>query len=332
MNLKKKVVIGLSALLICSGAAYAKQAEESISVLYENIKIMINGNQITPKDANGQEVEPFTYNGTTYLPVRAISEALDKNVGWDGETSTVSITDKAAENKVPTYKYGDVIYENPLASENDVKDFVMEGDAKVTFPNGKMRLEGNLDPSLGQASNYVYWCDKKLPDSVAIEWEFMPLSDDGLAIMFFSADGQNGKDLFDASLAKRTGEYKQYHSSDINAFHVSYYRHSTADESGFRVCNLRKSAGFNMVAQGADPLPPYEAAQAPYKMKIIKDKDVVQFFIQDTKTGIELMPFEFIDDGKTYSDLLEGGYIGFRQKTPLVAEYSNLKVYSLERE
>ncbi|MCX7714435.1 MAG: YesU family protein [Clostridia bacterium] len=230
-----------------------------------------------------------------------------------------------------SFKYGDLIYENPLSSEADVSGFVMEGDAKVSFPNGRMRLENNLDPSLGQASNYVFWCNKKLPDSVAIEWEFTPISEPGLAIMFFSADGQNGKDLFDTSLAKRTGEYKQYHSSDINAFHVSYFRHSTPDESGFRVCNLRKSAGFYMVAQGADPLPPAEAVQKPYKLTIIKDKEIVRFFISDPVTGIELMPFEFVDNGTSYGDILGGGYIGFRQKAPLVAEYSNLKVYSVER-
>lgn len=36
-------------------------------------------------------VEPFTVNGTTYLPVRAIGEALGKDVKWDGETKTVYV-------------------------------------------------------------------------------------------------------------------------------------------------------------------------------------------------------------------------------------------------
>lgn len=30
------------------------------------------GVKIEPKDATGETVEPFIYNGTTYLPVRAI--------------------------------------------------------------------------------------------------------------------------------------------------------------------------------------------------------------------------------------------------------------------
>jgi len=341
MKKKTKIMLIAAALLTSALSAYAGNVGNVVNIeaVYNDISLMINGSKITPADANGEIVEPFIYNGTTYLPVRAVSEALNKDVDWNAESNTVSISDKKTDssefkNEKKTgyvFEKGELIYENPLASENDVKDFVMEGDASVTFPNGKMRLENNLDPSLGQVSNYVYWCNQKLPDNVIIEWEFKPLSDDGLAIMFFSANGQNEKDLFDPSLAKRDGQYKLYHSGDINAFHVSYYRHSTEDESGFRVCNLRKSAGFNMVAQGADPLPPANAVRDVYKIRVIKDNEIVQFFIEDPKTGISIMPFEFIDDGSSYGDLLKGGYIGFRQKAPLIGEYSNLKVYKAVR-
>lgn len=315
--MNKKIKIAIAAAVTAIPIAAAAQ---------QGIHISINGHELIPKDAAGNIVEPFLKDGTTYLPLRAISEALGKSVEWDESTNTVLVNDKNI-----SYEYGDLIYENPLASEEDTKNFVMEGDAKVSFPEGKMRLENNLDPSLGQASNYVYWCDKKLPDSIIIEWSFKPLNDDGLAIMFFSADGRDGKDLFDSSLAKRDGQYKLYHSGDINAFHVSYYRHSTEDESNFNVCNLRKSAGFKMVAQGADPLPAARYVKEPYKMRIIKDKELVRFYIIDQVTGAELMPFEFIDNEEENGKILEGGYIGFRQKAPLIGEYSDLKVYNAIR-
>lgn len=314
-----KKFLKIAAICIAAAIPVAAAANNGINIL-------INGNTLIPKDVNGNIVEPFLIDGTTYLPIRAVSEALGKTVDWDGDTQTVSITDKNI-----SYEYGELIYDNPLASESDTEGFVMEGDASVTFPEGKMRLENNLDPSLGQESNYVYWCNQEFPDSIIIEWDFKPLCDDGLAIMFFGANGQDGKDLFDPSLAKRDGQYKQYHSSDINAFHVSYYRHSTEDESGFRVCNLRKSAGFQMVAQGADPLPPAEDVREPYRIKVIKDKEIVRFYITDPITGIEIMPFEFIDDESKYGAYIGGGYIGFRQKAPLIGEYSNLKVYKAIR-
>lgn len=43
------------------------------------------------KDSSGKTVEPFAYKGTTYLPVRAVGEALNKKVDWDGKTQTVII-------------------------------------------------------------------------------------------------------------------------------------------------------------------------------------------------------------------------------------------------
>ena len=48
-----------------------------------------------------------------------------------------------------------LIYENPLSSPDDVKDWIMEGTAKITFPNNKMVMESVLDASHGQAANFV---------------------------------------------------------------------------------------------------------------------------------------------------------------------------------
>ena len=67
---------------------------EQISVIYRNIQIMVNGEQLTPRDAQGNIVEPFLFEGTTFLPARAISEALDMPVHWDSSTSTVYIGER----------------------------------------------------------------------------------------------------------------------------------------------------------------------------------------------------------------------------------------------
>lgn len=56
------------------------------------IKIVINGTLIEPKDVSGKVVNPFLIDGTTYVPVRAITEALGKKIDWDGETRTIYIT------------------------------------------------------------------------------------------------------------------------------------------------------------------------------------------------------------------------------------------------
>ncbi len=55
------------------------------------ISVFLNDQKITPRDANGNPVEVFTYKGTTYLPVRAICDALNQPVQWDGKTRSVYI-------------------------------------------------------------------------------------------------------------------------------------------------------------------------------------------------------------------------------------------------
>lgn len=45
----------------------------------------------------------------------------------------------------------------------------------------------------------------------------------------------------------------------------------------------------------------------------------------------ELNIFSWQDDGNEYGKVLDGGKIGFRQMAPLIGEYSDLKVYSLNK-
>ncbi len=75
-----------------SGVSDKKISQEVKNLYYNDISIKINGEYINPKDANGVLVEPFIINGTTYLPVRAVAEAFDKKVSWNGETKTVFIS------------------------------------------------------------------------------------------------------------------------------------------------------------------------------------------------------------------------------------------------
>ena len=125
------------------------------------------------------------------------------------------------------------LYRNPLAAESDVRGFRLEGEARVTFVNGRMRLENARDAAGGQASNFVYWCPEVFPDNIEISWEFRPIREPGLCILFFAAAGTGGKDLFDASLPRRTGEYEQYHSGSIDTLHVSYFRRRYPEERAF---------------------------------------------------------------------------------------------------
>ncbi|WP_192703489.1 YesU family protein [Paenibacillus sp. OAS669] len=217
-----------------------------------------------------------------------------------------------------------MIYYNPLAAEKDVSGFRLEGEASASFPNGAMRMENKLDPEEGQASNFVFWCPETFPADIAVAWDFRPIREPGLCMLFFAAAGRQGEDLFAPHLAKRTGPYEHYHNGDINALHVSYFRRRYPEERAFHTCNLRKSHGAHLVCQGADPIPDVEDAQGVYRMELIKQGADIAFSVN----GLTVL--RWTDDGCTYGPRLGGGKIGFRQMAPLVGEYANLTVYALK--
>ena len=75
-----------------TGTAAATVAQKTLVADYNNIKVTLDGQKVNLVDANGAAVEPFAVSGTTYLPVRAVADALGLNVAWDGNTQTVVLT------------------------------------------------------------------------------------------------------------------------------------------------------------------------------------------------------------------------------------------------
>ena len=68
--------------------ALAALAAKTIQV-YTGVDVYVDDMKLEPTDANGNPVEVFVYNGTTYLPVRAVSEAVGKTVQWEPESNSV---------------------------------------------------------------------------------------------------------------------------------------------------------------------------------------------------------------------------------------------------
>lgn len=103
--MKKRSLSSMIALALCLtlalgvAATAASTATRTLTATYADIKLVVNGTAVTPTDANGNVVEPFACDGTTYLPVRAVANALGQDVEWDGETNTIYIGEKSNEEE-----------------------------------------------------------------------------------------------------------------------------------------------------------------------------------------------------------------------------------------
>ncbi len=91
--MKKPFAILLGLLLV--GAlvinVVSVDISESIVVHRNLVKLEVNGNRVN--------VDNFLFKGVTYVPIRAISELLNKEVGWNTFTKVASINDTKYEKQ-----------------------------------------------------------------------------------------------------------------------------------------------------------------------------------------------------------------------------------------
>ena len=95
MKLLKKAVsaaLVLALTLSLSLSAFATQGTVKATLTFRDIKITLDGEPVVPTDVNGVYTEPFILDGTTYLPLRGIANALGLDVDWDGDTNTAILT------------------------------------------------------------------------------------------------------------------------------------------------------------------------------------------------------------------------------------------------
>lgn len=87
-KITKLIVAAICLVAFSASAAFASNVARTITVYYQDIKMYVDGQRVNTSS------EPFIYNGSTYLPVRAISEALGEEVYWDGNTKSVYIGER----------------------------------------------------------------------------------------------------------------------------------------------------------------------------------------------------------------------------------------------
>lgn len=93
--MKKSRLIQTTACAMALSAALTVSAFAATNVtatLRPDVTVRIDGVACDFYNAQGKEVHPILYNGTTYIPLRAVGELMGKNVNWDGTTGTASLS------------------------------------------------------------------------------------------------------------------------------------------------------------------------------------------------------------------------------------------------
>lgn len=94
--LKRKSMLAILfavAMAITSlGSAYAAVQLEPINAFFnKGVTFVLNGERWQPKDASGKTLSPIHYEGSNYLPVRALAEALKIPIDFDGENQIIYV-------------------------------------------------------------------------------------------------------------------------------------------------------------------------------------------------------------------------------------------------
>lgn len=94
--MKKRLILVVAVFMVlafAAGTIAAPAVQDVTATLAGDIKFFVNGKDWQPKDVDGSVMTPIIYNGRTYLPARAIGEALGVKVDWVNETRTVVLGD-----------------------------------------------------------------------------------------------------------------------------------------------------------------------------------------------------------------------------------------------
>ena len=213
------------------------------------------------------------------------------------------------------------VYATAFDNADALADWKLEGGKRKSIASERLVLESDPGgPKPTATDNHlVCWLTKEMPADFLLEFKVRPQDrKNGLNIVLFNARGLHGESIFDSALKPRSGIFAQYHSGDLNNYHISYW----AGERG--TANVRKNAGFHLVATGKDLVFP-STAESFQTIHLYKRGGTIRLMVDD------VIEVAFDDDGKTYGPVCtHTGWIGLRQMAHTIrCEYDDLKVFPL---
>jgi len=209
---------------------------------------------------------------------------------------------------------GDVLFQERFDTPLDLKQWVLEGPARLEVKDGRLFIHNER--------HVVLWLKQRLPRDFVAAWDVEPSQVKGLTIVFIAAMGGNGCDLFDPTLKKRDGTFSQYIRGDIRSYHCSYWAGTRGS------ANMRKNPGFFIVGIGPDPIGRdlMAGGKGPWRVCVVRRGSRIDVAVNKQRF------LSFTDDAKTYGPVHGAGYLGLRQMgNSRKVAYDNLVIRALKK-
>lgn len=162
------IITGLSLPTIASSLTKTINVTTGVQVYIDDIKI-------DTKDANGNPVEPFIHNGTTYLPVRAVADALKVDVAWEQSTNSVHLG-KHTKKIEETQPINNPVTKKPTPPINTITAKKHDIKEEPTDPNATVDWVGVYK------EQYTHNANKRFKSSEIYDADYIPtitLKEDG---------------------------------------------------------------------------------------------------------------------------------------------------------
>lgn len=191
-KMNKKVVFLVTAMLVISfslgSVAFAADNFQNLRAWFGDIKIFTNNQQVQ------LSAKPFIVDGTTYVPLRAVSDIFNKDIYWDGVNYRIDINDK------PTLPDENIFYLTQQLVERQTK--ITELEKKVAELEAK--LEENKNTSNSSISELEKFLNKEFGTYKRVNFDIdLSQSKDKITVSIY------------VDLSKQSSRWNDLSSSDI---------------------------------------------------------------------------------------------------------------------
>ena len=212
-------IIKRTILLLCAAlpVSYvsAQNSDVTISVSYNDVKVFVNGERAVLTDALGNPAEPFIYEGTTYLPLRAVAETLSTEVSWDGENYIVELKSSSGSRAAEAIEYTPFVGVRDInISYRDISVFLDGEKLELMTADGK-----SAEPFIYEGTTYLPLRAVAEATNAQVEWDA-----DINSIYLTSEDAP-------AEEVKEQSSYDVHNISDWTAREAKNYGYTIDSES-----------------------------------------------------------------------------------------------------